>query len=301
MAAHALSESQFSSVPADRDAFHSSVAEARWFGAGESIAPSPALQRIFEGVAIAGLRPLPDAAAHALALLRRTPFERAPVVELVRRDIALATKVVRYANTVFGSSNDPAGTLADAVERLGWRVLPGLVASVASEPSQVDQDAAREIHRHSQRVAAIVRALAVRHRVRDPEGLYLCGLLHEVGRLCILEIEDPAVPPPRVDPAAIGAHILSRWGFPERIVKVVGWQDETGRPFLRGGDLGERVCWLHVADQLEALLRRRDTFDLNRAMAVLDNPYARYIDYHYGDLERDWSAVASAANGCTDG
>lgn len=194
---------------------------------GVAAAPAPAPAR-------AAARPLPPELARPLALLKDlwtiSPAAR-QALELLRtadppadavcgaieRDPELVSRVVRLAN--FGS-----GTQATSVKRLvvslGYPALRRYLMSAAllsrfSPPYPESGFDEREFWLRAYTIAGAASAVSRATRLGHPDDHFSAGLLHGIGRLALAK----AGPHPDTPPGALGAAILSRWGFPEGVVE----------------------------------------------------------------------------------
>jgi HD-like signal output (HDOD) protein/CheY-like chemotaxis protein len=178
-------------------------------------------------------------------LTRRLADPTVSVVELadlVAEDVALATQVLRMANSAyFGRERSVLG-LTSAAARLGTRLLRSLVLTAEvysgfalprSYEGQLE-----ELQRHSALVARIASSLEPRAAWKD--DAFSAGLLHDVGKLVLMSritrryegIREAAVESGRelhdVETEQLGAHhgtigacLLGMWGLPSTILEAV--------------------------------------------------------------------------------
>jgi HD-like signal output (HDOD) protein/CheY-like chemotaxis protein len=178
-------------------------------------------------------------------LTRRLADPTVSVVELadlVAEDVALATQVLRMANSAyFGRERSVLG-LTSAAARLGTRLLRSLVLTAEvysgfalprSYEGQME-----EFQRHSALVARIASSLEPRAAWKD--DAFSAGLLHDVGKLVLMSritrryegIREAALESGRelhdVETEQLGAHhgtigacLLGMWGLPSTILEAV--------------------------------------------------------------------------------
>jgi putative nucleotidyltransferase with HDIG domain len=157
---------------------------------------------------------------------------------LIETDPAIASKVLRLVNSAFYGFRSEISSIAHAVMILGFNTVRNAAISVAVV------DAFRVRHhftgfdlngfwRHSIAVAVTGRHLARGGRFADPDNAFSAGLLHDVGKLVMLQylpdwferiwsaMQDLNVgfheAEKRVMPAGhaeIGAFLAGRWQFP---------------------------------------------------------------------------------------
>src|SRR5690606_18989598 len=129
-----------------------------------------------------------------LALLDLTSDPDADVGKmdrLISTDVALTAALLKTANSVLYAGTRRAETVRGAVLRVGLRGLRSVLLSlsVRSVLFKTNELApfAEEVWRQSQAVATNARALAVPLGL-DPERIYVLGLLHDIGKVPLLDI-----------------------------------------------------------------------------------------------------------------
>ena len=199
---------------------------------------------------IAELRPL-SPVAHVLARLQHLLTDPNSglndIADLIRLDAALMTRVIQISNSVWFRRGLPCNTIAEAVNRVGFREvyrMVGVVAtgSLSSQPLVVYGRNAVAIWRES--VACAFAAEIIAERLgEDMPAAYMCGLLHGIGRLPIdqylRKAEDPKVLTDEGFPhdhsgaeyallgfnqADVGALMLSKWDFPASVIQPILYQ-----------------------------------------------------------------------------
>lgn len=211
---------------------------------------------------------LPSLPAVVLKVLQTFQQENPDVDLLVReisQDQALATRVLRLANSPFYGLQTKVGTLNDAMTVLGFRNVRAAVAGVAvmrcfAHNNYPNFDASA-FWNHCTAVAIASRAIA---RVsKQPEELaFTAGLVHDIGALALLtgfpaemaevlgyakdhdcmlrEAERDVL---GIDHAMVGETLLRHWHFPEAICLAVRGHHDS----VEFGGLADVVC---VADVL---------------------------------------------------
>jgi diguanylate cyclase (GGDEF)-like protein len=198
--------------------------------------------------ALARLDSLPTLPAVAVEVLRLAEDESASAVDLARpieRDPALASKLVKLANSSMFGCGTETTNVRDAVVRLGMKTvkLMALSFSLAKPPTNADRHAEvlSAYWRRSLTLATAGRSLARAARLGCDDEAFLCGLLANIGQLVLLEllpVEYPQLlagtdrrnPTLAEEQAALGlnrAHVadalLSTWGLPERLRLGAQW------------------------------------------------------------------------------
>ena len=115
--------------------------------------------------------------------------------EVVAQDAAISSKVLRIANSAVYGLAEPAKSVTDAARVVGARTLRN-IALQASVFAHYDKFASCEefdlysIWRHAIFTGQLSQELSVRSpEIRDmpPDEFYTCGLLHDIGKMVLLE------------------------------------------------------------------------------------------------------------------
>lgn len=132
---------------------------------------------------------LPQAASEVLAATHRDDVDVARLVALLNGDPALASHVLRVANSPAYLPRTPIVSLQQAVTRLGMRTV-GEIALMVSLRSKVflapeHESEVRAVWRHAAGAAAYAKEIA-RLKRTNVEIAFLCGLLHTIGKPVVL-------------------------------------------------------------------------------------------------------------------
>jgi HD-like signal output (HDOD) protein len=292
----------------------SSVLEELWFGeddpqASDAAAAESLAARLAE---LEGLRPFPVVVQRVMEYVRRPDFEVRQLQQMIEEDPSLATKVLRVANSAAFAGSQPVASVRDAVVRLGARAVSDLAASIAVMTVFKDmKGTGRAVRDHMVATAMIVRVLGSRKESASPAA-YLTGLLHDAGKLFLLQTEDESydallakVTNPDeahlrerealgYDHAVLGGHLLKRWGLPDPIPRIVAWHHQPVRAYEEGKEVGLTVALLRIADQLEPMLKAHQSPDpakLKRLCATGDFIHAGLDE---GDLLELWRELEDA-------
>jgi len=170
------------------------------------------------------------------------------VVELVERDLALATAVLRTARSSYYSVREPPTSLRDACVHLGNK----RVFTIAFEVLVRNQFTVRKprykplfesMWRNALVCARAASRLAKMLGDVDPEEMHLAAFLHNIGELVLVqylsEHEDPGEQAP-VDLEGLGeqaaevheeagAHIAARWKLAPQLIRLAGYHHRPSR------------------------------------------------------------------------
>ncbi len=175
------------------------------------------------------------------------------LVEIIRKDPATSIYVLRRINSPYHGLRRYISEIDQAVVLLGLKRVCNLVLTVTLKQSfsYMESTAARNVYEHimqtSLATAAIARDLASHLRFPFTEKAFTAGLLHQLGRLVLLQSASQLyvslwyqkdqetnqllflVPSPKKEQeffdtnySNLGAAIMRKWSFPEDIVTVIG-------------------------------------------------------------------------------
>ncbi|MDR3579977.1 MAG: HDOD domain-containing protein [Oryzomonas sp.] len=141
-----------------------------------------------------------EVAIKLLQMMKDNSYRIEDVIILVHADPALASKMLKYANSTYYSGKTPIATIKNAIIRLGSQQIVNLAFSASMENTKSDNPVInslmKDLWHHCHKVAKIGAYLALKIS-RDknmPElnhdEVYLAGLLHEIGKLYLLKVID---------------------------------------------------------------------------------------------------------------
>jgi putative nucleotidyltransferase with HDIG domain len=280
-----------------------SLEEALWFGDfDDSAAEHDARESLAAAVGLArGLKPLPEAASRLLMLCRDDDPDEHEIVRVIEGDPAVATRVLHVVNSAAYALGTPCRTVAHALRMLGSRFVAELATGLMIQDMYGSRDAlARALRDHGAVVGALARQVAEWLDRSPPENAFMAGLLHDLGKMLLLQVEerdyrrllgdhgdrDEAHVPERrtfgFDHGLLGGHLLRAWNLPEPIPTVVAWHHQPARAFAEGRELGELMSILRFADLLAHELAARDAGDDKEpaedlAARLMDDESALYL------------------------
>ena len=179
------------------------------------------------------------------------------ISELIEKEPALATNLLRLANSSFYGFFGQINTVREAIVIVGLREVKNLVLATMAlrfyTNSLSNTDFSHvDLWRHSAVAAFIAKMLAKEISFADPNGSAMVGsLIHDIGKVIIdqyfhevfvkviHEVCDNNMTFPQAEKkvfgythAQIGATLLKRWNFPEELVSSVlfhhtPWQDSN--------------------------------------------------------------------------
>jgi HD-like signal output (HDOD) protein len=208
--------------------------------------PSPSTDASLEiplQAAIAGegleLPPLPQVAIEAANLAADGEGGAVALAKLIQRDIALASQVMRVANSSLYSRRAPVVSLHQAIAWLGVDAIRNIALAFAVRAQLFGVSAfepqLRALWRESVAVGCFAQEIA-RTKRRNVETAYLCGLLHRVGLAVILwrlgrasldagvQVEDESMESfVGGFEGQVGAQLARAWNLPEPVAAAILW------------------------------------------------------------------------------
>jgi putative nucleotidyltransferase with HDIG domain len=212
------------------------------------------------------LPPLPGVAMRVAALTQDLDASTRKIADAIGCDPALAARVLRAANSPLFCFQRNITALPMAVSALGNETLYSLVfMSAAAEAftKGARSKFERDLWEHSVAVAVAAREIMLLLRLRGLEEGFLCGLLHDIGRLMLLR-HDPKTYQQLLGAAdenellrgeaatygythaQVGALAAKRWNLPDEISQTIFHHHDPGQAV--NGMLMARV--VDVADSI---------------------------------------------------
>ena len=183
------------------------------------------------------LPPLPGSAMRVAALVEDMNSSARVIADAIGSDPVLAARVLRTANSPLYSLERRITALPMAVNALGNHAIHMLVImSVASDSFNGGKRSplGRALWEHSVAVGLAAREVSLALGMRGAEEAFLCGLLHDIGKLLLLRY-DPELYAQVLESSAergllecemevygythaqVGALVSRRWNLPEEI------------------------------------------------------------------------------------
>lgn len=224
--------------------------------------------RVFVG-GLGRIPSLPSLYVELVALLERDDAGMGDIARLIRRDLGVASQVLKLVNTGHFASNRPVAEIGQAVAMLGVDSIRALVLFrgliTSFDTHSLHGLDLEKLWLHSFEVAVGTRKLAILEGQTALADLaFSVGLLHDIGMvvlatepvgryrhllerarsgqvpLTVLEHETYGV-----DHTQIGAHLLNLWGLPPSFCKPI--REHHAPPTPVGGAFPLSAA-LHLAD-----------------------------------------------------
>lgn len=139
---------------------------------------------------------LPEVATRLLTILKEDDVNIAEIVKLIQRDPIATMKILKIANSpVFATSSNPVVNIDQAILTLGTRRVTDIIFSISLH-SKLFVGRNLDIYPllekyffHSFSVASIANLFAPYINNTNLNGLFMAGLLHDIGRVIMIQME----------------------------------------------------------------------------------------------------------------
>ena len=209
------------------------VESGEWADAGDSAMPM-----------------LPALAADVMSLALDPDVSITRLARVITKDQVLATRVLRLANSAYCAPLQEVTTVNDAIVRMGTGPVRNVVLAVCFtsrlQGANVYGPQGRELVDHAIGTAYLSRLVAERAGV-DADEAFMCGLLHDMGKLLILKLARDfikfGVPTPsaqEIDTVCrdrhpqIGARLLRQWQLPSALEGPVQYHHDPAASTTHG-------------------------------------------------------------------
>src|SRR5216684_3807095 len=234
------------------------------------------------------LRNIPQMPAYATDLAVKLLDDRMSVQEVVegiKRDPSIVAAVLKSVNSAQYSFQKKIESFYHACMILGFNNIYNLIVREAVQSTMPVTTETKRIHTHSCLMSVLCFEIASAAKDVQSQTATTIGLLHDIGKgvQVLMKVADPSkadyienLPTPK-----LGAELLALWGLPERICKIVEFQEhpEFTPPDLVTPEHRRETATLHLAHILERLLAGQPadpsaTIYTREYMASLGLPHA---------------------------
>lgn len=207
---------------------------------------------IFGVVGSRAIPPMPGAAHKAFQLATDPNAEARDFIEIIECDEALSARVLKIANSVFFDRGKKSSTIEESVTVIGINELRSLLnANTLSDIFPSRHPARTQLWANDIATALTAKTLAARLIPGKAEAAFLGGLMHDIGKLLLLQrnsedytkiiraVETEGLPfcvaEERIFPfdhTQVGQLIGEKWNFTPELIKIIRfhhapWQSDS--------------------------------------------------------------------------
>jgi HD-like signal output (HDOD) protein len=220
---------------------------------------------------VGDLPPMPQVAARAISMVEDPNTTAEDLNKLLSSDAALASRVLKIANSAMFSRQREITTLGQAIMVIGFKALKGIIVAATLRQlnkkfGKVEQLVWEHAMGTAMSATSIVKSLGKRY----VEEIFLLGLLHNLGQIVMLSQKDLEDQIPvvmglvkakglRVYEAEqevlgyghplIGALVAKKWNFsPDTCQVILHYSDDIDAGSKASSELDEKIAVVHLAD-----------------------------------------------------
>lgn len=221
---------------------------------GEVIMPESVLEttgEIIEKI-ISQLGELPAAPVILSKALKLTSDIQSNIDDIsksIAADQTLTARVIRMSNSPSYGRMQGISSLSEAIQVLGFDQVKSIIITASTAKmfqTGSHTEIARVLWEHSLATALGSRLLVKKYGGVDKEDAYLCGLLHDIGKLVLLqsapeiyvqiieEVKETNLPFQKVEGKRLGFNhvqvgqvLLSKWQFPTYLISQISGHHST--------------------------------------------------------------------------
>ena len=182
------------------------------------------------------------------------------VVEGIKRDPSIVATVLKTVNSAQYSFQKKIESFYHACMILGFNNIYNLIVREAVQTAMPVTVETKRIHTHACLLSVLCYEIASAGKDVQSQTATTIGLLHDIGKgvQILMKIAEPAKADyiDKLPAAKLGADLLALWGLPDRICKIVEFQQhpEFMAPDSIAAEYRRETATLHIAHIIELLL-----------------------------------------------
>ena len=182
------------------------------------------------------------------------------VVEDIKRDPSIVAAVLKAVNSAQYAFQKKIESFYHACMILGFNNMYNLIVREAVQSAMPVTAETTRIHNHSFLQSVLCFEIATAAKEVQSQTATTIGLLHDIGKgvQVLMRVSEPGKADyiDSLPNAKLGAQLLTLWGLPERICKIVEFQQypEFMAPDSIAPEHRREVATLHISHILELLL-----------------------------------------------
>ncbi|MFT5543909.1 MAG: HD-like signal output (HDOD) protein [Arenicella sp.] len=160
------------------------------------------MQRTLRGISLMNVRDyaenagdvfvLPEAVIKIKQLINDDATSMDDIAEVINYDPAIMSQVLKISNSALYKFPNTINTVTKAIQVIGTRSIYDLVLAygVANAFKNIDPDVIdlEKFWEHSVNCALLCKFLAEEVGLKEPEKMFVCGLLHNLGELVLVQL-----------------------------------------------------------------------------------------------------------------
>lgn len=203
---------------------------------------TPALREvILKKLGNTAIPSMPKNAQRAFELSADPTAQATDFVEIIEADDALSSRIIRVANSVVFGRKEPAESIEQAVINIGNEELRNFIGATSLSDLFPSRHPARQQFWQNDLATAIISKELAKRFVVGKEGIaFLGGLLHDIGKLLMLQrtgapydnvlfqvrskgasFEDAEVETFNFHHGEVGQMVAQHWRFSEDLVSII--------------------------------------------------------------------------------
>ena len=209
------------------------------------------------------LKNMPAMPAYATDLAAKLLDDRTSVQEVVegiKRDPSLVGVVLKLVNSPLYGFEKKIESFYHACMILGFNNIYNLLMREAAQSAMPVTRETTRIHKHACLISVMCFEISSAAKEQQLQTATTIGLLHDIGKGVQIVMKNAH--PDKADfidtfeSAKLGAELLRVWAIPERICKIVEFQQypEFTPPDLMPSEYHRETATLHIAHAMEHLL-----------------------------------------------
>ncbi len=275
---------------------------------------------------ILNIKHLPPLSATATQLLETVSdpgVEIDLLAKIIANDPGLSARILGLANAAFFAQASPVNTVKEAIVRvLGVNMVKSLAMSIVMcgvfDTSKCKNFDLAQYWASALGCATLSRKIAMKIPVAerpDIDGVYLCGLMRNLGVLILAYIfpveygavlkalaDDSSIDKRAIEEELVGLSMLqagewlaNRWHMPSSVISVIAYNGNDGYQ----GDFESEVLIVGAVSTWMSYFQRGETYSLNSDTRLLDRLGLEVdvLDDVEVDFRSKWDEIRSLANG----
>ena len=202
------------------------------------------------------LPPSPGGIMRLTTVLRDYNASTSRIAEAINFEPALVTRILRLANSPIYALEKNVATIQHAISAVGTVIIHDIVmmelTSVTFSKAIYKSPDVKKIWKHSLAVGLLSRELSKILGIRGTEEAFICGLLHDIGKIILLTHDAESFCDLSEDlsesemlrlemlrfgynHAEVGALVARRWGLPDEVcLSILHHHDpsQSGQPMM---------------------------------------------------------------------